>query len=237
MDPTILVTTLLRYGLDQLLDRHQEAHKYDVHDLVEPGAFGSEIRAHFKARASLHASVVVVALERGTGWRTSVLVKYGEPLRLRVQRGMYQVTAWFFAAARAPAGKLILAAIANAQIVVASNRAEKFVLTGEELRPSEVTAIRDTVPQELPFLLPGDEPRMLETGRGQLEIAAAPQLEILSTPACSYQDQTGQQCLAEPAKGERFCNRHADGRQADDEQEMEILGWVGTSALQAAHDS
>jgi len=237
MDPTIFLATLLRFGLDQSLERYQEAHKHDVHDMVEPGAFGSELRAVFKVRASLRTSLVVVALERGSAWRTSVLVKYGEPLRLRVQRGIYQVTAWFFAAARAPAGKLMLAAIANAEIIVASSRAEKFVLTGEELRPSEVAAIRDAAPQELPFMLPGDEPRMLQAGPGQLEIAAAPQLEILSSPACSYQDETGQQCLGEPAKGERFCYRHADGRQADDERGMEILGWVGTSVLQAAQGS
>jgi hypothetical protein len=236
MDPTILVTTLLRYGLDQLVERHHEAHKYDVHDLVEPGVLGSELRAYFKVRASLRASLVVVALERA-GWRMSVPVKYGEPLRLRVQRGVYQVTAWFFAAAHAPAGKLMLAAIANDQIVVASNRAEKFVLTGEELRPSDATAIRDATPQELPFMLPGDEPRMLESGRGQVEIAAAPQLEIFSSPICSYQNQAGQQCLGEPAKGERFCYRHAGGREADDEREMEILGWVGTPVLQTTHDS
>jgi hypothetical protein len=234
IEPTILLATLLRFGLDQLFEKFEESRKAKVHNLVEPGGLGSELRAYFKVSAALQTSLVIVGLERGDAWRTCVPIKYGEALRVRVQRGIYQVTAWFFATAHAPAAKLTLVAIAKTDIVVASSRAEKFVLMGEEPQPSEVAAIRNAAPLERPFILPGDEPKMLPAAGRQLEIAAAPQLEILSSPACSHEDSAGQRCLGWPDEGESSCHLHAGHTQEGGERDIEILGWVGTHAFHAA---
>ena len=132
IDPTILINTLLQFGLGQLA-KYIGVSGEEVPDRTGPDGLGSEFRANFRSLSRLKPSLVMVGLQRGDEWRFCVPVKYGEPLRLRVQRGMYQVTAWFFAEAQALNAALMLVAIAEAEIVIAaSSRAEKFTLTGKE---------------------------------------------------------------------------------------------------------
>jgi len=225
--------TLLQFGLQQLLDRFSSGH--EVHDLSD-GALRGEIRARFKAMPNLRASLVMVGLERGDSWHVSVPVKYGEPLRLRVQRGVYQVTAWFFADAQAPAGTPMLVAIANGEITVASDRVEKFVLTGRNPLPAQLAEIRSAAPlAERPFWLPGEGPRMLPPGGAAAEAPQVPELEIVSSPSCAYVDASGKNCVGPLKDGERFCARHS-GRPADrNDGGIEILAWVGTRQTDAGH--
>ena len=181
----LIMESLVRFGLKQLLERFSGSAGPEVPDLSE-GALRGEIRASFKATANLRASLVMVGLQRGDSWHVSVPVKYGEPLRLRVQRGVYQVTAWFFADAQAPMGTPLLVAIATGEIAVASDRVEKFVLTGRNPLASQLAEIRSAAPPtELPFWLPDEGPRMLASGGAAAGARLVPELEIVSSPSCA----------------------------------------------------
>lgn len=228
---------MLQFGLQQLLQRFVDPGSREVPDLVGQEGLGGELRAHFKAATSLSISVVIVGLERGDNWKICIPVKYGEALRLRVQRGIYQVTAWFFAAARAPVATLMLAGIAQAEIIVASSRAEKFVLMGQEPLPRQLAEIRSAAPAGRPFMLPGDEARMLPSGGKAVDLPKAPQLEIVSSPSCPHVDASGQRCSEWAQEEETYCARHSRRRQHENGDRMEIIGWVGTPPADVDQDS
>lgn len=226
--------SLLRFGLNRLMDKFSDTGREEVPDLSE-GKLRGEFRAQFKAMASLRATLVMVGLERGTTWKISVPVKYGEALRLRVQRGIYQVTAWFFADAQAPFATPMLVAIAQGEIRVASERVQKFVLTGRNPLPSQLAEIRQAAPSARPFWLPDEGPRMLPAGA-----AVTPQidseLKIVCSPSCAYLEASGQGCSGSPEEDESFCRRHAEHPEAGDSDGMDILAWVGTRTTETVQD-
>jgi hypothetical protein len=229
----LIMESLVRFGLKQLLDRFAGGSGREVPDLTDGGLPG-EIRASFKAMADLRASLVMVGLQRGDSWHISVPVKYGEPLRLRVQRGLYQVTAWFFADADAPAGTPLLVAIAHGEIAVTSDRVQKFVLTGHNPLPAQLAEIRSAAPPaDMPFWLPDEGPRMLAAGPGERMVVHVPELEIVSSPSCTYVNASGRRCAGPPEKGGNFCTRHT-GEAEDGKGRIEILAWVGSKQPSSA---
>jgi hypothetical protein len=228
---------LLQFGLQQL-DKYMGVSSPEVPDMSGPDALGSELRAHFRLRPSLKASLVMVGLQRGDEWNICVPVKYGESLRLRVQRGIYQATAWFFAAA-----PLMLIATAEAEIVIASGRAEKFTLTGQEPARAYLAQIRNAAPMGPPFMLPDDVTRMLPAAGRNREIPGppvleeAPRLEMECSPCCRHVDESGERCSGWPAEGETYCARHSGHSPGQTVSGMEIVSWVASRPPDASQSS
>ena len=231
---------LLQFGLQQL-DKYIGVSRPEVPDMTGPDAFGSELRAHFRLHPSLKASLVMVGLQRGNEWNVCVPVKYGESLRLRVQRGIYQATAWFFASAPGPVAALMLIATAEAEIVIASGRAEKFTLTGQEPARAYLAQIRNAAPAGPPFMLPDDVTRMLPAAGRNRELSAgpvldeAPLLEMVCAPCCRHIEESGERCSGWPADGEMYCARHSGHSSGQTASGMEIVSWVASRAPDASY--
>jgi len=190
--------------------------------------------------SSPKASLVMVGLQRGDEWKICVPVKYGESLRLRVQRGIYQVTAWFFAAVQAPIATLMLVATAEAEIIIASERAEKFTVIGQEPEQAHLAQIRAAAPIGPPFLLPDDKTRMLPAAGRNLELPGppglddAPQLEMMCLPCCPHVDESGERCSGWPAEGETYCAHHSGLSSGESTSGMEIVSWVASGPARAS---
>lgn len=222
----LILDTLLRLGLQQLTRRFSAAP--EVTD-VSDGKPTGEFRAQFKVTANLGASLVMVGLQRGDGWKLSVPVKYGEPLRLRVQRGIYQVTAWFFAAAPPPVNMPMLVAIAHDVLTVVSERPQKFTLTGRAPLDSQLAEIRSGVPDGRPFSLPDERHRAILPAPDDASTAEAmPELEIISPESCAYAYPSGQRCIRSPKQDNEFCTLHSADMKVGTSDRMEVVAWVGS---------
>nr|WP_062337220.1 hypothetical protein [Herbidospora sakaeratensis] len=208
-----LLQAMILIGVEELRNRY-------FADTSEPidlstGPVHGELHATFVAAREQRPLMVMVGLVRGDSWRFSVPMKYGDRLRLRLERGVYQVTALFFA--EAPENRaLTLVAIARHEIRILSDGPEKFVVRGQAVDDAERAEIESAVrsPAE-PARLP------VVTARASF----APSIEILSAPICDFRAESGERCavpVQESRTNGRRCPRHADG-----DAEFGIIAWAG----------
>ncbi len=207
-----LVDTVINIGVDQLLTRYFGAPSEPI-DSTSPAK--GELHATFVAAKDQRPMMVMVGLVRADGWRFGVPMKYGDRLRLRLERGAYQVTALFFA--ETPETRaLTLVAIAHHEIRILSDGPEKFHIQGRAVDEPERAAIDSAVrAHQLPML----------TQKTATPEPIEPSIEILSAPTCDFRDESGERCVApvqETQTNDRRCPRHADG-----DDEFGIVAWTG----------
>jgi hypothetical protein len=194
----------------------------------EPPAIGqpadqllSGVSARFQSPDGVKPAFVMVGLCRDDTWRKSLLVKYGDVLRIRVPRGLYQVTGWFFANDNG-AGGPVLVAVGQSAITIIGNRPEKFVLRGHVPDQAELEAILESHSHSnLPFALPASVQR-----RGPGTVAPRipePSLEMTSSPLCPVIDANGKPCALPLEFGSASCPNHSAG----DPSRFQILTWSG----------
>ncbi|WP_066375826.1 hypothetical protein [Herbidospora mongoliensis] len=214
-----LLETMIDLGVEQLRNRYFGNPSEPI-DLSSSPVRG-EMDATFVAAKDQQPLMVMVGLVRGETWRFSVPMKYGDRLRLRLERGVYQVTALFFEET-SETSALMLVAVAHHEIRILSDGPEKFLIRGRAVDEAERAAIDGAVlTHQMPMLTRAPEPALLPAVQKPFE----PSIEILSAPMCDFRDESGRRC-AEPVQetrtNSRRCPEHTDG-----DGEFGIVAWTG----------
>jgi hypothetical protein len=224
VDPiSILLENIVHIGVDEFRDRAAKRAPQEPDPVSRPVT--GEFRARFEAAGAPRPSLVWVVLYRDEAWKMCVPVKYGDVLKLRVPRGIYKTTAWFFADMEGQLKEPLLVAIAQGSIKVISNRREKFLLRGHTPEQPEVKAIRESTPsQMLPFQLP-TRPPVEDLRAGTVAVRdSGPTLEVTSSPLCAHVDDAGRRCSDPAEPGRDACTRHS----AADGSDFQIITWLGS---------
>ena len=126
-----LVSILIKAGIDagiQSVQKWQQGRYLDLNG----GLPGSKVRVSVilppTRSAPVGSQVVLLALERGDGWHHAL---YGEPserFRVRVERGIYTLSALHLAIPRDPDRKKVLRGIARSQHGIATDRTKQLEL-------------------------------------------------------------------------------------------------------------
>jgi len=232
----LLFDAMAYAGVDEIRQRLQQRGA-QIHDLAdEPPS--SVLHATFRVRHEPRPFMVMVGLRRGD--RTfSAPVQYGERLRVRLSRGVYQVTAWFLAdlpGFLAPT----LVAIADQEIRILSERPERYVLVGSAPTAVQLAEIRAALPPRgVPITLPSGPPALEAAPRpsgppARIAYGPAPErpeIEIIRT-SCAHTDSHGVRCPQPALTGKAFCPAHT----ARDER-FQIVGGTGITTPPPTWDS